>query len=261
MSLKENFYQAIKELFTSGGLVGSDLEEKTKAESRLDSYLDVPNNQQRISEPEPEIPEINEREREPEPRPVRPEPTQRAKEEPPRYAPGFVSEPQTVTAGRYQTPDEMTIISRNTLVEGNIRSFANITINGSVKGKVDVFKDANLHGMMLGDLTCNNADMVGSSIQGNIYTKGRVFLDNDSLLLGDMTAQYASVDGKIKGNMNVAGKTEILQNAIIAGDVRTGSIAVTDGANIEGFVTTAYLAENRDSAFPTKIEIDEEFML
>lgn len=258
MSLKENFYQAIKELFTSGGLVGSDLEEKTKAESRLDSYLDVPNNQQRASEPEPEVQESSAQE--PEPAPPKPETPPRTKEEP-RYAAGFVSEPQTVSSARYQTPDEMTVISRNTLVEGNIRSFANITINGSVKGKVDIFKDANLHGMLLGDLTCNNADMVGSSIQGNIYTKGRVFLDNDSLLLGDMTAQYASVDGKIKGNMNVAGKTEILQNAIIAGDVRTGSIAVTDGANIEGFVTTAYLAENRDSAFPTKIEIDEEFML
>lgn len=306
MSLKENFYQALRELLNYGGLAGSDLEEKAKTRSELDSYLETPlasadqdaSSYQRPAQQRPAQPPRPEPEPEPEMTDY-PEDfdelisEREAPQTPPRRpaaaayggaAPGAAAYAPAAPAGgrrfsglgsgfnppsTYQTDDdhayfkpvdEMTVISKNTLVDGNIRSFANITVNGSVRGRIDVMKDASMHGMLVGDLICGNVDMQGSSVQGNVTSKGRIYVDNDSLLLGDVDAQYASVDGRIKGNMEVGSKTELHQNAVVAGDIQTGTIAVEDGANIKGFVNTSYMRENSDSAFPSQVVIDDAEM-
>ena len=110
-----------------------------------------------------------------------------------------------------------------------------------------------MHGVLVGDLMCNNSNMRGSSVQGNVNAKGRTYIDNDSMLLGDMKAQYSNVDGKVKGNIDVGSKIHLHQNAVVAGNINTNTIAVEDGANIKGFVNTSFLDENSDTAFPNQI--------
>lgn len=287
MSLKDNFYQAVKELLNHGGLVGSDLEEQARTQSELDAYLETP----RSKEPEVEAPyqpqppasaaqpfAMSDEPAAPRPveepaapfmsRPAEPTPEQppfRAEEPaaaPPRYQPPVARPPmvppEMPESSVYEPVSEMTVISKNTLVDGNIRSFANISIEGNIKGRVDVVKDAYISGKLVGGLKCNNAAMQGSSVQGDVVTKGRVLVDSDSLLLGDLSAQYADVNGKIKGNLEISGKVEFKQNAVVIGDIRTSAITVMDGANIQGFINTSYLLENADRVFPGQVSIDEE---
>lgn len=260
MSLKDNFNQAVKELLKRDGLVGSDLSKEAKKKSDLDRYLDSPNKAQ---ENEP-LKSIDDDDVPPMPENLTPPPYSSnvapshsgssSNVTPPPAAPRPA--PQA-TAEPYFETEETTIISRNTVIDGNIRSFANINIEGSVKGDVQITKNANLSGKVVGDLSCNNATMIGSSMQGNVASKGQVKLDKDSLILGDINAQYLDLNGKIKGNVEIGGKAEFKTDAIIFGNINASTITVLDGATIQGFVNTTFLQENVSNVFPEGIAVSE----
>lgn len=272
MSLKENFYQALQELLRHGGLVGPDLEEKAKSNADLDSYLEaakgpaetigaadvVHSSNFESANTEKPSRDFNSFLKSAEITGGQKNPSDLGLKD---KSPQLQSSNTTSAVGDFSDPtEEVTVISKNSFVEGNIRSFANVQIEGSVCGKLDVIKNVKVKGILVGDLTCNNADLQGSSIQGNVFTKGNVFVDHDSILLGDMVAQYARVDGRVKGNIEIGSKTEFGSNAVVLGNIKTGTICIADGANIQGFVNTAFLTEHGDAAFPNAITIDDTFI-
>lgn len=153
--------------------------------------------------------------------------------------------------------DELTIISKNTVIDGNIRSFANMSIDGDIKGDVETTKNIDLNGKIVGNLTCNNAEMHTSQIQGNIRMKGNIEMERDTLLIGDLVSTYAKVNGKIKGNLDISGRAELKGDAVVFGDISASTITVDDGAIIQGYVSTTFL--NKDESrniFPDTISID-----
>ena len=271
MSLKDNFNQAVKELLKKDGLVGSDLSKGSKKKSGLDRYLDTPPQpaqeaMPQFTEDDDDIPPMPANIPVSAPTPKAAEPIQRAADsvswQPTPPTP--TQSQQTATKGPsrpidtpYFETEETTIISRNTIIDGNIRSFANINIEGSVKGDVQITKNANLSGKVVGDLECNNATMLGSSMQGNVNSKGQVKLDRDSLILGDIAAQYLDMNGKIKGNVEIGGKAEFKTDAIIFGNINASTITVLDGATIQGFVNTTFLQETTATIFPEAIAVSE----
>ncbi len=153
--------------------------------------------------------------------------------------------------------EETTVISHNTIIDGNIRSFANINIDGTVKGDVRITKNIAVSGKVVGDIECNNAIMTGSQMQGNISSKGQVQMDRDSIQLGDITANYLDLNGKIKGNVEVGGKAEFKTDAVILGNITASTITVLDGATIQGYVNTTFLQENSSNIFPESISVTE----
>ncbi|MCL1822743.1 MAG: polymer-forming cytoskeletal protein [Oscillospiraceae bacterium] len=154
--------------------------------------------------------------------------------------------------------DELTVISKNTVIEGNIRSFANMNVDGNVRGDIETTKNIELNGKIVGNLTCNNAQMLTSQIQGNIRMKGNITMGRDTLLIGDLVSTYAMVNGKIKGNLEVGGKAELKGDSVIFGDISASTITVDDGAIIQGYVSTTFLnKEESRNIFPESISIAE----
>ena len=154
--------------------------------------------------------------------------------------------------------DEITIISKNTVIDGNVRSFANMSIDGNIKGNIETTKDMNINGKVVGNIACNNAKMRTSQIQGNIQMKGNAIMDRDTLLIGDLTSTYANVNGKIKGNLAITGKAELKSDAVVFGDISASTITVNDGAIIQGYVSTTFLnKEESKNIFPDTITIGE----
>ncbi len=154
--------------------------------------------------------------------------------------------------------NEITVISKNTVIDGNIRSFANMSIDGNIKGNVETTKDIDLNGKVVGNIACNNAALRASQVQGNIQMKGNVFMERDTLLIGDITSTYANVNGKIKGNLEITGKAELKSDAVVFGDISASTITVNDGAIIQGYVSTTFLnKEESKSIFPDTITIGE----
>lgn len=172
------------------------------------------------------------------------------------------SEPSPVSFSTANYPpadeNEITVISRNTVIDGNIRSFANMNIDGNIKGNVETTKDINLNGKVVGNIACNNAALRTSQIQGNVQMKGNVFMERDTLLIGDISSTYANVNGKIKGNLEITGKAELKSDAVVFGDISASTITVNDGAIIQGYVSTTFLnKEESKSIFPDTITIGE----
>ena len=166
------------------------------------------------------------------------------------------------SAARYQHPmnedDEITVISRNTVIDGNVRSFANMSVDGNIKGNIETTKDIDLNGKVVGNIACNNAQMRTSQIQGNIQMKGNAYMERDTLLIGDLTSTYANVNGKIKGNLDITGKAELKSDAVVFGDISASTITVNDGAIIQGYVSTTFLnKEESKNIFPDTITIGE----
>ncbi len=149
-------------------------------------------------------------------------------------------------------------ISENTVVDGNIRSFEDIEISGNVKGNVETTKSLIVNGRIVGNITCDNATMNSSSIQGNMLLKGNAVMTGNAMLIGDLTAQTAEISGKIKGNLNITGKVNLEKDAVIFGEIKAGAISMEDGAIVQGSVTTTYLSnEEKSNIFPETIVFGE----
>lgn len=155
--------------------------------------------------------------------------------------------------------DEITVISKNTMIDGNIRSLANMQIDGNIKGNVETTKNIDMSGKVIGDVTCNNAGMISAAMQGNISLKGRMRMDRDTILIGDLSSQYADINGRIRGKLDIVGKAELKRDAVVFGDINASTIAVTDGAIIQGYVNTTFLSkEDSRNVFPDAISIDSK---
>lgn len=153
--------------------------------------------------------------------------------------------------------DEVTVISKNTIIDGNVRSLANMQVDGNIKGNVETTRDIDMTGKVVGDINCNNANMNSAAMQGNLTIKGKMRMDRDTILIGDLTSNYADVNGRIRGKLEIAGKAELKRDAIVFGDINASTIAVTDGAIIQGYVNTTFLSkEDSRNAFPEAISLD-----
>ena len=159
---------------------------------------------------------------------------------------------------RADNSQEMTVISKNTMIDGNVRSFADMKIDGNIKGNVETTKNIAINGKVVGDLTCDNISMKNSAVQGNVRLKGQAVMANDSMLIGDLSSQVAQLNGKIKGNIEISGKIMLDRDSVIIGDIKAGSIAISDGAVINGFVTTTYLSKDESAnIFPENIALGD----
>lgn len=263
MSLKDNFSQAVKEILKK------DVKEDSAGTSNQGQKTDLDRYLERSSAPVAETKEQTVPQQ-PVQRTYAQENTQstytarndnyqQAQRAPQPETRTSAPEPQArqTAESPYHDVDEQTIISRNTIIEGNIRSFANVTVEGSIKGDVLSTKNASISGKVIGNLDCNNAAMAGSQIQGNITSKGQVKFDRDSLILGNIAAQYLDMNGKVKGNIDINGKAEFKSDAYIIGDINVSTLTVLEGATISGHVNTTFLQETPTNVFPEMIAMTD----
>lgn len=266
MGIKDNFSQAVKELWKKDGM-----EEPAETPvirdgepTQLNQYL----NQQPEQEAAPVQPETPVQQAAPtqaaQPAPQQETAANEVPPETPYYRTAPVNNPQPAAApGNFNAnraagvSDELTVISKNTVIDGNVRSLANMQVDGNIKGNVETTRDIDMTGKVVGDIKCNNASLNSAAMQGNMTTKGKLRMDRDTILIGDLSSQYADVNGRIRGNLEIAGKAELKRDAIVFGDINASTIAVTDGAIIQGYVNTTFLSkEDSRNAFPDAISLD-----
>ncbi|MBN7774006.1 bactofilin family protein [Clostridium aminobutyricum] len=142
-----------------------------------------------------------------------------------------------------------TIITRNTIVEGNIKSFENIELNGKVKGTIDTTKNVGVSGFVQGDIIATDILLEGAQIKGNISSKGALLMDKDTLLVGDVEAQNTRVDGKIKGEVNIGGNGEFLSNSVVVGNITVSNFYVQYGARMQGYINTNFSKSEEENIF------------
>jgi cytoskeletal protein CcmA (bactofilin family) len=94
-----------------------------------------------------------------------------------------------------------TLIGRNAVLEGTIKTAEVVRIDGKIKGNIDA----------LGVLIGTEAEVVG-----------------------DIKTKVIMVCGLVKGNINASETIEIMPKARVVGDIKTNILTIAEGAYFEG---------------------------
>ncbi|MEL7655647.1 MAG: polymer-forming cytoskeletal protein, partial [Bacillota bacterium] len=149
----------------------------------------------------------------------------------------------------------LTTIAKGTVIIGEINADGDVELLGSVKGKVASRGDIRANGKVIGDLIGKDIELVACAVQGNITASGLVTVDGDSVVIGDVKSENFCLDGKIKGNVSVEKEAKFQPKAILAGNVTTASIAMSQGAKIQGEVNIPLSEKETDMSFDVDIII------
>lgn len=149
----------------------------------------------------------------------------------------------------------MTTIARGTVLIGEINSDGDVELLGSVKGKVSTRGDIRANGKIVGDLIGRDIELLACAVQGNIIASGMVTVDWDSVVVGDVKGENFCLDGKIKGNVTVEKEAKFQPKAILAGNVTTASIAMSQGAKIQGAVNIPLSEKETNMSFDIDMTI------
>ncbi|MDD3169127.1 MAG: polymer-forming cytoskeletal protein [Eubacteriales bacterium] len=143
----------------------------------------------------------------------------------------------------------LTTIAKGTVIIGEINADGDVELLGSVKGKIASQGDIKANGKVIGDLIGKDIELVACAVQGNIIASGLITVDGDSVVVGDVKGENFCLDGKIKGNVTVEKEAKFQPKAILAGNVTTTSIAMSQGAKIQGEVNIPLSEKETDMSF------------
>jgi len=88
--------------------------------------------------------------------------------------------------------------------------------------------------IMTGDLQCQGDLVVAGNVTGDCICRGSFTLADGASWDGRLQANNAVIAGQVQGSLMIAEKIEIRKSARIRGSVSARSIAVAQGALIEG---------------------------
>lgn len=94
------------------------------------------------------------------------------------------------------------VISKETVIKGDIRAQGNIRIEGRVEGIVD--------------------------------SKNKIVIGDSALLIGNLKAVEAEISGKIEGEVHCSGVLFLKKSAVVNGDIFTQKLVVENGATFNG---------------------------
>ncbi len=100
-----------------------------------------------------------------------------------------------------------TVIQAGTVLRGHIGGEANVVVLGTVEG------DCDLDGMLV--------------------------LQTGSCWTGDIRADAVLVAGRVDGTIHARGALELLPGAVVTGDVRGATVAIAEGAILDGRLDSA----------------------
>jgi cytoskeletal protein CcmA (bactofilin family) len=164
----------------------------------------------------------------------------------------FLYNAKTVTASNVapiQEDTPATVISRSMVIVGEITSVGDIDIYGDVKGSIKTDGDVKATGKIVGDMTGGSFTLNGCAVQGNITAKGSVTIGSNTVIVGDIIADSIKLNGKVKGNLTIAKMSEFLENALLAGDVHSQTISMSQGAKLHGNVSVALDSSQSEKEF------------
>ncbi len=128
------------------------------------------------------------------------------------------------------------IIASDMIIEGNIKSSSKIIISGQIKGNVTSQSDIIITGKVEGDILSDNISLNDSSVIGNINTSAKLFINEKSILKGDVKSIDMICHGVVNGNINVENLVELASTASVIGDISAKSIRIHENATIKGIL-------------------------
>lgn len=83
-----------------------------------------------------------------------------------------------------------------------------------------------------GDISSTGFFRIDGTIEGNIKTPSKVVLGKTGVIIGTLTCENADIEGKFEGNLQVTATLTLRSTAIVEGDVVVGKLSVEPGATL-----------------------------
>ncbi|MEG0275737.1 MAG: polymer-forming cytoskeletal protein [Coprobacillus sp.] len=129
------------------------------------------------------------------------------------------------------------IISKYTVIEGNVKAENDLEVYGQVTGDVQSTGSVYIENAVItGNIAANEVVIKNSKIQGNIYSVSKVDLQAGTELSGDIKSKEVFVNGTCIGNIVAEKVAYFLGKVYLKGDVQTASIRIDEGAVIDGAI-------------------------
>lgn len=228
MNLKNNFLQAAQEL------MGKDSDDMGTTSTETQSS----------TAPEAAAPAVAAP-----PAPPAPAPSYSAPVPPPVQQPAPVitrrPDPEPISLDYAVSDPDTTIIAAGTQVIGNIISDGAVELMGLMKGDLISKSDVTLCGKLQGNAAGSNVSLHGCMMTGDLSADRDITMDGESMVVGNISAQEMSFNGKVKGDLEIRGALVVQERAILLGNASADSISIREGAAIHGkvHITSADLAD------------------
>jgi cytoskeletal protein CcmA (bactofilin family) len=145
--------------------------------------------------------------------------------------------------------NEITIIAKGTVVNGNISSEGSLEVVGAINGDVDCLGKLSVFGKINGNCSAEEVNIASERLLGSIISRTSIKIGREAVVIGDIMANAGYIAGAIKGDIDIDGSIVIDSTAVIKGNIKAKSIQVNEGAIIEGFCSLSYASVDMDSIF------------
>lgn len=145
--------------------------------------------------------------------------------------------------------DEISTITKNVVVNGDIEADGSLDLFGSVNGNIKVRGKINVTGNVTGNSEAAEVYAQSAKVVGDITSLGSVTIGNDSVIRGNIYATSAVIAGAVKGDIDVKGPVILDASAIVMGNIKSKSVQINNGAVIEGLCSQCYADVSPSSFF------------
>ncbi len=145
--------------------------------------------------------------------------------------------------------DEVGSITVGMTINGNISSEGSLDLLGTVIGDINIKGKLNISGSITGNSNAAEIFADSAKITGEVISSGAVKVGQESVIIGNITANSAVIAGAVKGNIDVHGPVILDTSAIVMGDIKSKSVQINNGAVIEGHCSQAYADVSPTSFF------------
>lgn len=130
----------------------------------------------------------------------------------------------------------VTVIGEDTQIIGTIKTSNSLELYGFVKGDILSEADVFLYGKVNGNVAGNNVFLNAGAVKGDISSASTLRVSHSSAVAGNVRCANISIDGKLLGNIEAAQSAELLDNAVILGDISTSHFAMSETSRLQGVV-------------------------
>lgn len=161
-----------------------------------------------------------------------------AVEEPVVVAPVYEAEPVEDKGG--VASNEVSTITKNMIVNGDLEADGSLDLFGTVNGNIKVLGKLNVTGNITGNSEAAEVYAQRAKVTGDITSLGNVKIGSESVVRGNIFATSAVIAGAVKGDIDVKGPVVLDASAIVMGNIKSKSVQINNGAVIEGLCSQCY---------------------
>jgi len=106
---------------------------------------------------------------------------------------------------------------------------------------------------LTGDIISKSDIRADGILVGSIRTDKRVVVGEKASITGDIIAEEISISGEVVGDLYIKGETTIYANAKVSGNIKTSSIFIHKGAQINSGIQVLQTQEVEEASKSSKI--------